>query len=272
MKKVMFAAAVAATMFAMGDGVESGIVGYQQITIDKQYTILGCNFKNADNSVFAISNFIPYVEGMVTAKTETGADQIMVRQADTSYKTYFMCNGYSGKGAGTYKEFLDKQWCRADQTGSVTTDTISNGTGFWFVRPGADLAPITITVAGGIEALSVKPVELVQQYRIVANPYPVDLPVTNIPYASGMATAKTETGADQIQVRQPDTSYKIYFMCNGYSGKGAGTYKEYLDKQWCRADQTGSVTTDTIPAGAGFWYIKGDASADVTLTFNSPIK
>ena len=255
------------------DGIESdNIVGYQSITIDKQYTILGCNFKNADNSVYAISNFIPYVEGMVTAKTDVGADQILVRQPDTSYKTYFMCNGYSGKGAGTYKAWLDKQWCRADQTGSITTDTIENGTGFWFVRPTETFEPITLTVAGGVETLDVSTKALPQQYNIIANPYPVDLPVTNIPYASGMVTAKTDVGADKIQVRQPDTSYKTYFMCNGYSGKGAGTYKEWLDRQWCRADQTGSVTTDTIPAGAGFWYIKADASADFELTFNSPVK
>ena len=248
------------------------MVGYQQITIDKQYTILGCNFKNADNTVYSISNFIPYVEGMVTAKTQVGADQIQVRQPDTTYKIYFMCNGYYGKGTGTYYENLDKQWVSASTPGSVTTDTIANGTGFWFIRPTETFEPITLTVAGGVETLDVSTKPLEQQYNIVANPYPVDLPVTNIPYAAGMVTAKTQVGADQIQVRQPDTTYKIYFMCNGYYGKGAGTYYENLDKQWVAAATPGSVTTDTIPAGQGFWYIKGDASADVTLTFNSPVK
>jgi len=274
MKKLMFAgiAALCATV-AVADGIESAnVVGYQSITIDKQYTILGCNFKNADNSVYAISNFIPYVSGMVTAKAATGADQIQVRQPDTTYKIYFMCNGYYGKGAGTYYPNLDQQWVSASTPGSVTTDTISNGTGFWFIRPTASFEPITLTVAGGVETLDVSTKTLEQQYNIIANPYPVDLPVTNIPYASGMVTAKAATGADQIQVRQPDTTYKIYFMCNGYYGKGAGTYYPNLDQQWVAAAAPGSVTTDTIPAGAGFWYIKGNASADVTLTFNSPVK
>ena len=248
------------------------MVGYQQITIDKQYTILGCNFKNADNTVYAISNFIPYVEGMVTAKTQVGADQIQIRQPDTTYKTYFVCNGMKGKGAGTYDASLDKQWVRADAVGSVTPDTIANGTGFWFIRPIETFEPITLTVAGGVETLDVSTKTLEQQYNIVANPYPVELPVTNIPYAVGMVTAKTQVGADQIQVRQPDTTYKTYFMCNGMKGKGTGTYDASLDRQWVRADAVGSVTTDTIPAGQGFWYIKADASADVTLTFNSPVK
>ena len=247
------------------------MVGYQQITIDKQYTILGCNFKNADNTVYAISNFIPYVEGMVTAKTQVGADQIQVRQPDSTYKVYFMCNGVYGK-KNTYDASLDKQWVRADDLAVVTSDTIANGTGFWFIRPTETFEPITLTVAGGVETLDVSTKTLEQQYNIVANPYPVDIPVTNIPYATGMVTAKTDVGADQIQVRQPDSSYKIYFMCNGYYGRGAGTLHPELQNKWVRADALGSVTEDTIPAGQGFWYIKGDASADVTLTFNSPMK
>ena len=208
---------------------------------------------------------------MVKMKTATGADQIQIRQPDTSYKTYYMCNGYYGKGAGTYYANLDQQWVDNAKQGSVTTDTIANGTGFWFIRPTATFEPITLTVAGGVETLDVSTKVLEQQYNIIANPYPVDLPVTNIPYASGMVTAKTATGADQIQVRQPDTSYKTYYMCNGYYGKGAGTYYANLDQQWVDNAKQGSVTTDTIPAGQGFWYIKGNASADVTLTFNSPV-
>lgn len=245
------------------------MVGYQQITIDKQYTILGCNFKNADNTVYAISNFIPYVEGMVTAKTQVGADQIQVRQPDSTYKVYFMCNGVYGK-KNTYDASLDKQWVRADDLAVVTSDTIANGTGFWFIRPTETFEPITITIAGGVETLDVSTKVLEQQYNIVANPYPVDMPVTNIPYATGMTTAKTQVGADQIQVRQADSTYKIYFMCNGVYGK-KNTYDEALDKKWVRADDLAVVTPDTIPAGAGFWYIKADPSADITLSFTSPM-
>ena len=272
MKKIMFVVVAAIGMAAVADVTSANVVGYQTITIDKQYTILGCNFKNADDSVIAISNFIPYVSGMVKAKTQTGADQIQVRQPDSSYKTYFMCNGYYGKGAGTYYANLDGQWVLSTTLGSVTTDTIANGTGFWFIRPTETFEPLTFAVKGGVETLSVKPQSLVQQYSLVSNPYPVDLPVTNIPYASGMVKAKTQTGADQIQVRQPDSSYKTYFMCNGYYGKGAGTYYSNLDGQWVLSTTLGTVTTDSIPAGQGFWYIKGEASADVTLTFTSPLE
>ena len=130
--------------------MSQNVVGYQQITIDKQYTILGCNFKNADNSVYAISNFIPYVEGMVTAKSETGADQIQVRQPDTSYKTYFMSNGYYGKGAGTYYANLDKQWISASTPGSVTTDTIPAGAGFWYIKGDAS-AEVTLTFTSPVK-------------------------------------------------------------------------------------------------------------------------
>jgi len=206
----------------------------------------------------------------VKAKTQVGADQIQIRQPDSSYKIYFMCNGIYGK-KNTYDEALDGQWVRADDLAVVTTDTIANGTGFWFIRPTETFEPITITVAGGVEALDVSTKELPQQYNIVANPYPVDLPVTNIPYASGMVTAKTQVGADQIQVRQADSSYKIYFMCNGIYGK-KNTYSADLDQKWVRADDLAVVTPDTIPAGSGFWYIKADPSADFVLTFNSPVK
>ena len=136
MKKVMFALVAAGAAAVMAtDGIESqNTVGYQQITIDKQYTILGCNFKNADNTVLAISNFIPYVEGMVAAKTETGADQIQIRKAEGGYKTYFLCNGYYGKGTGTLRPELVNQWVDADTLGVVATGSIPAGQGFWYVK------------------------------------------------------------------------------------------------------------------------------------------
>ena len=245
------------------------MVGYQQITIDKQYTILGCNFKNADNTVYAISNFIPYVEGMIKAKTDTGADQIQVRTADGGYKVYFMCNGVVGK-KNTYNAELDGQWVDSDNLGSITTDTIANGTGFWFVRPVADATAITVTVAGGVELLGSYTKQLNAQYTLNANPYPVALPVANIPYAEGMVKAKTDTGADQIQVRTADGGYKVYFMCNGVVGK-KNTYNAELDGQWVDSDSLGSVATGSIPAGQGFWYIKADPTATFSLTFTSPV-
>ncbi len=66
MKKVMFAAAVAATMFAMGDGIESGIVGYMDITKKGNYSIGGSMFTAPDGASIKLYDIQPVLSGTIT--------------------------------------------------------------------------------------------------------------------------------------------------------------------------------------------------------------
>ena len=141
MKKVMFAAAVAAGMLAFGDAIESqNIVGYNQVTINKQYTILGIPFTGTTGAALSIQDAVPYCEGMTKGAAASGADSIQVMDDSGNYVDYFMCNGKSGKAT---VDGGDGKWVKSGEF-AVTSDVIPAGKGAWFVRKSASLLNITI--------------------------------------------------------------------------------------------------------------------------------
>ena len=130
MKKLMFAAAVAAGLVAIGDGIESSnIVGYNTVTINKQYTILGIPFTGTTGSAMSIQDAVPYSAGMTKSNAASGADCIQVMDSEGNYETYFMCNGYKSKAVVTGG---DGKWVR-DNESVVSSKAMPAGTPFWYV-------------------------------------------------------------------------------------------------------------------------------------------
>ena len=69
MKKLILAAAAMAAGIAMADGITStSVVGYNTITINKEYTLLTVNFDDVGGDALTIQKAFPYVEGMTEAK------------------------------------------------------------------------------------------------------------------------------------------------------------------------------------------------------------
>ena len=132
-------------MAASAFAVESAnIVGYQQITLTQQYTILGINFTAVDGSNISLQDAIPYVEGMTKARLYGDADQIQVQNASGTYDTYFMSNGQNAKSKTV--ENLEGKWTTAagSEAYKPVTAVIPAGKGAWFVRKGS--ADFTITI------------------------------------------------------------------------------------------------------------------------------
>ena len=141
MKKLMFAAAVAAGLVAIGDGIESSnIVGYNTVTINKQYTILGIPFTGTTGAAMSIQDAVPYCTGMTKGAATSGADSIQIMDDSGNYVAYFLCNGKAGKAN---VDGGDGKWVKSGEF-AVTTDVIPAGKGAWFVRKSATLANITI--------------------------------------------------------------------------------------------------------------------------------
>ena len=102
MKKMMFAAAVAAGLAAFGDGIESSnTVGYNTVTINKEYTILGIPFTGTTGAAMSIQDAVPYSAGMTKSNAASGADCIQIMDSTGSYDVYFMCNGKKAKATVT---------------------------------------------------------------------------------------------------------------------------------------------------------------------------
>ena len=249
---------------ALADGVESAnIVGYQQITLANQYTILGVNFTAVDGSNLSLQDAVPYVEGMTAASTYGNADQIQIQNAAGGYDTYFMSNGKNAKGntvAG-----LEGKWSLMGKA-AVAEVSLPPGTAFWFVRKTAE-SPLTINIAGGVSMIASNSKGIDGNYKLIANPYPTDLPLNDgVPYVEGMTKASTYGNADQIQIQNAAGGYDTYFMSNGKNAKGntvAG-----LDGKWSLMGKA-AVADAAIPAGKGAWFVrKGDT--DFTITIARP--
>ena len=130
-------------MAASAFAVESAnIVGYQQITLDQKYTILGVNFTAVDGSNIALQDAVPYVAGMTAANADSAADQIQVQNASGGYDIYYMSNGKNGKNQTVTG--LEHKWTAAGKF-AVSDAAIPAGAGAWFVRKGS--TDFTITIA-----------------------------------------------------------------------------------------------------------------------------
>ena len=116
MKKIMLIAAAAAGLVAIADGVESGVVGYNTVTIDKQWTIMSVNFTKPDGTAMTINEAFPYVAGMSQGTSGAG-DEINIQNAEGGYDTYYLSNGKVGKA--TY-DTVGKWVADADSTKAAT--------------------------------------------------------------------------------------------------------------------------------------------------------
>ena len=140
MKKIMLIAAAAAGLVAMADGVESGVVGYNTVTIDKQWTIMSVNFTKPDGTAMTINEAFPYVEGM-TQGTSGAGDEIQIQNSLGGYDYYYMSNGKVGKA--TY-DTVGKWVADADKTQAANA-SIPVGKGAWYKRQGSTDFNLVIT-------------------------------------------------------------------------------------------------------------------------------
>ena len=236
------------------------IVGYNTVTIDKQYAILAVNFEDVAGGAMSIQSAIPYADGMTKGAASSAADSIQVMQDDGTYKIYYMSNGKVGKK--TYD--TENKWVSNDDKTVATSDTIKSGTAFWYVSQNY-ATPYTITVAGQVLATTSDTKEINQTYMLVASPYPVAVPLNDcVVVEEGVTTGAASSAADCIQIMQDDGSYKIYYMSNGKVGKK--TYD--TENKWVCNDDKTVATTDTFPVGKGAWFVSQSSSAK--LKFVNP--
>ena len=259
MKKLMFAAAVAAGLAAFGDGIESSnTVGYNTVTINKEYTILGIPFTGTTGAAMSIQDAVPYSAGMTKGAASTAADAIQIMDSEGNYVDYFMCNGKAGKAT---VDGGDGKWVKSGEV-TVSTATMPAGTPFWYVSKNYS-TPYTITVAGQVLSTDSSQTPLNVTYQLIANPYPCDLPLNNgIPYVEGMTKGAASTAADSVQIMDNDGNYVDYFMCNGKAGKATVSGG---DGKWVKSGEV-AVTTDALPAGKGAWFVRKSGSlANITI-------
>ncbi len=234
----MLIAAAAAGLVAMADGVESGVVGYNTVSVssDKWYMIAP-QFEGAGTETSATADLLAImtVNG-VTAETwanRASASQIQVFNPATS--TYVIY--YYTTNAGT------TGWRR---TPNIATEIpVSFGAGVWLKIVTASEGA-NITLSGQVKETNTYTVNIGEDgtWQIVSNPFPT--PITQANITTTGLTAETwanRANASQIQVFNPATAtYTIYYYTSG----NGGTF-------WRRSPAAPAATEEICPIGQSVW-------------------
>ena len=251
MKKLMFAAAVAAA--GLTYGLESSnVVGYQDYPFDtsigEYLNNVGVAFKHTGAS--ADWTF----DSKIFEKTATVGDQIILFSADDWNLVSYTFKGFDGVGAS-------KGWDYADANGDLTTVanfTVSKGDVLYFMP--AD-GVTTALVSGEVETSGTKVVE----FDTAGGDWIFDI-VNPFPKATTLADLETfcQVG-DQVILFDQMAWNLVSYTFKGFTGD--------VSKGWDYADADGNLSivsdssTVVLKAGQGGYFMPG-GSRTWTVTCN----
>lgn len=241
-------------------------VGYQNITINPGFNMIAFNFQPMDNDQdnISIQDFVQNKADLVAGTSAGTSDQIQVWDG-TKFTVYFY---RMYKSNNPNKFTLGPAWVASSSATAPTTDTIKRGSGVWFARP-TDKDAGVITVSGAINSTS-KTHDILAGFNMISSAFPCDFKFNGgaIDWEACGAVAGTSAGtSDQIQVWD-GSKFTVYFY---RQYKSNNPNKFTLGPAWVASSSATAPTTDTIPAGKGFWYARPSTSAAGTLVEQSPI-
>ena len=247
-------------------GIESSnVVGYQDITINPGFNMIAFNFQPIDGSEnISIQSFVGNKSDLVAGTGAANSDQIQVW--DGSAFTVYFYRQY--KSTNPNKFTLGPAWVKNGAITAPTTDTIPRGSGVWFARPTTSAAGV-IKVSGAVNAAP-KTHDIAAGFNMISSAFPATFALNNGPidWVKCGAVAGTAAGnSDRIQVWD-GSAFTTYFY-RAY--KSTNPNKFTLGPAWVKNGAITAPTTDTIPAGKGFWYARPSTSPAGTLVETSPI-
>jgi len=252
--------------------VSSNIVGYHKINLVQGLNMVAPQFVNVGansltRGISTIGDLKNPSGGAMAGYDEdyAYATDLLVWDSAAQDYTYYGWAGTSPEEIDDMPE-LNNTWL--DQGTEETDDTIDVGQGFWIKTTSAG----TLTISGEVPSGNNIPsgglvVNLVSGLNMVANPYPMEVPVSTF----GMITDSNDGAMDGYD---EDYSYAVDLIVwdparQDYSYYGwAGTSPEEIDDMaelnntWL--DQGTEETSDKIAQGAAVW-IKTTKAGKITF-------
>ena len=231
---ISYAALLAGVLILNGRlnaAVESDVVGYQTIPLNLGTTLISVPFEelSSDTAGYPIQK----INGDFHEHSLLGDKLYVYSPVTSAYVLY----KYTADG-----------WIRDNET-VATEDCIMPGESVYLVSV---LGTQAVNVAGKVISDDAVVLELQTGMNFIANPYPVDVPISSL---EGAFSAHTLL-ADQL------------FLCNE-TGSGHVKYV-YTNDGWKTEAGHPVTDSDVIPSGSGAIITKFLSSG--TLTFRSPLK
>ena len=241
--------------------MESGIVGYNTVDAPaaSKFKAFAVQFENIGETTA-----IP-IPSLFTCDSPKGAANGSLATPDKIWLWDTTANDwvkYYYRKVGTAAAV---GWCKLGET-TVTTDTVSNGDTVFFYR-GSGAPSTTLTLAGGVRTFSASAVydaPPASKFKFIGYPWPVAMSIANFDKYQG-----APKGAANGSLATPDKIWLWDTTANDwvkYYYRKVGTAAAV---GWCKLGET-TVTTDTVPAGEGFFFYRGSGAAADTITFTPP--
>ena len=227
--------------------------------------MIAFNFQPLDGTEnVSIQDFIGNKDALVAGAIAANSDQIQVWDG-SKFSVYF----YKAKKTTNPNKFtLGPAWVSTTAATTPTTDTVPRGSGVWFARP-TDQPATNITVSGSVNAAP-KTHDIAAGFNMISSAFPTDMALNNGPIdwvACGAVAGAIAANSDQIQVWD-GAKFSVYFY---KAKKTTNPNKFTLGPAWVSTTAATTPTTDTIPAGKGFWYARPSTSEAGTLVETSPL-
>ena len=225
--------------------------------------MIALNFQPVGTSnAFAVTNLISSTDGLVAGSGAVSSDQIQVWDPETSSFTVYYYRAYNAN-----RFPAGPAWVKVGATTTVTTDSIPHGAGVWFARPTTS-SEGSINLSGLVNAASFTH-DIASGFNMISSAFPVDLKLNNGPIdwvACGAVAGSGAVSSDQIQVwDNAANAFTVYY----YRAYNANRFP--AGPAWVKVGATTTATTDSIPAGKGFWYARPSTSEGGELIEASPL-
>ena len=252
-----FSSAEIPPAWAGGVVVSSNTVGYQRMNLDAGYNMIGVQFTEVGTAAAKDLTTVGELASTMDGFDENGdfATEMMVWK-NNNYTTY----GWSGT-SGTdvlEDESFDKKWLTRDLE-EPEDQELKETDAVWIKAGSAG----SITISGQVPTNDVT-VALTVGYNMVANPFPMTVPVTSFGVLSADMAGFDENGdfATELMVWK-NGDYTTY----GWSGTSGTDVLEddSFDNKWLNRDL--EETDDVVDFGHGVWIKAGSAGS---ITFKAP--
>ena len=256
MKKLMFAAALAASLTGLADITSANTVGYISRDIEAEtFYMVAAQFENVGEDAVADFNKVISLKNIkavsIDDAVKSGAE-IQVR-VGSKYNHYYYINDAWDEHD---EEVAGDVW--ADGEGYIITeaDLLALGDGFWFVAHGDSAsAGASITVNGEVSSANELSKDVAGTtegwFSIVANPFPMGTDLNKIT-TTGLTAVSIDDAVksgNEIQVRYGSKYNHYYYINDAWDEHD----EEVPGDVW--ADGEGYIVTDAdiIAAGSSFW-------------------
>ena len=227
------------------------------MTLDAGYNMIGVQFTEVGTAAAKDLMTAPQLDSTMAGFDAEGnyATEMMVWEGGT-YTTY----GWSGNSGTVVLEdsSLDNKWLNIDLE-EVEGEEAPPYTAVWIKAGSAG----SVTISGQVPTNDVT-VALSTGYNMVANPFPMNVPVTTFGVlSSGMAGFDAEGNYATEMMVWKNGTYATY----GWSGHSGTVVLEdsSLDNKWLDIDL--EETDDMVDFGHGVWIKAGSAGS---ITFKAP--